>query len=91
MQIFCEIRKLNSLRNLKKQYSSALTWPMLGLTGKTTGLPVRIYVSEKLDFNIVDTPHIKVQNNYNSQIKGKCFLVSIEDDPKIIKNKGVTW
>ena len=51
------------------------------------GLPVRIYVSEELDFDTIDTPHIKVQNNYNSQIKGKCFLVSISDVPKIIQNK----
>ena len=35
----------------------------------------------------MDTPHIKVQNNYNSKIKGRCFLVSIGDDPVIIKNK----
>ncbi len=83
------ILKESSLRFLKKQYASFLTWPMLGLSRKRTGLPIRIYISEKLDFFIIDEPHIKVQNNYSPYIKGKCFSISIAEEPKILNRKRI--
>jgi len=87
MKILRKIVNKNIIWNFKRQYASTLTWLMLGLGEKNTGLPVRIYVSEKLDIDRGTLPSIKVQNNYSNHTEGKCFLVSIEDDPKIITGK----
>lgn len=59
---------------------------MTNIVQKRTNLPMGIWISSKMGNH---GPRIKAQNDYSQRIsKSKLFVVTIEDEPKIIGDTG---
>ncbi len=60
---------------------------MASMPPSVTGLPMTIWISPEVEGYM---PGVKVQSNYYKKISStKMFLITLEDDPKIIGNTGV--